>query len=128
MILKVCQKQIGSKFIFYHSNVICSFQTKSFFRVIASGKTSATTGILTSAPQDSVYYKVFKNNMNEDSYSSKFGKSVKRMLSEPQTTLFTQEVKAVTTKEYSNCLVSVIFLKAAKVLKNVLPIRLKRSG
>ena len=101
---------------------------KSFFRVIASGKTSATTGILTSAPQDSVYYKVFKNNMNENSYSSKFGTSVKRMLSEPQTTLFTQEVKAVTTKEYSNCLVNIIFLKTAKVLKNVLPIRLKGSG
>ena len=128
MILKVCQKQIGSKLIFYHSYVICFFQTKSFFRVIASGKTSATTGILTSAPQDSVYYKVFKNNMNEDSYSSKFGNSVKRMLSEPQTTLFTQEVKAVITKEYSNCLVSIIFFKAAKVLKNFLHIRLKRSG
>ena len=53
------------------------FSNKLLFRVIASGKTSATTGILTFAPQDSVYYKVFKNNMNEDSYSSKFGKSVK---------------------------------------------------
>ena len=114
MILKVYQQQIGSKLIFYHSYVICFFQTKSFFRVIASGKTSATTGILTSSPQDSVYYKVFKNNMDEDSYSSKFSKSVNRMLSEPQTTLFTQKGKAVTTKEYSNCLVSVILYESSQ--------------
>ena len=98
--------------------------------MITNGKGSATAGILTSAPQGSVYNKVFLNNMNEDSYSSKYSKLVETMLSTPRTTMFTVEAGVVTTWEYYNCLVGLIsfYIGNEDLSRSVFHIRLKRSG
>ena len=86
-----------------------SYQILSFYihcnRVITPGKTSGTTQTITKAPVGSVYQKVFKNNMNEDSYENDFDQSVKRLLSEHHATLWSQEAFIATTHEFSNCLV-----------------------
>ena len=81
-------------------------------RVITPGRTSGTTQTITEAPVGTVYQKVFKNNMNEDSYENDFDASVKRLLSEHHSTLWSQEAFIDTTHEFSNCMVSTYLHKS----------------
>lgn len=84
--------------------------TSSMFpnRVITSGKTSGTTQALTAAPPDSIYQKVFVNNMNENSYENDFEESMLRLLKEDRSTLFIGKAYIDTSVEYSNCLVGTL--------------------
>ena len=81
------------------------------FRVITPGKTSGTTQTITKAPVGSVYQKVFKNNMNEDSYVNDFDLSMQRLLSEHHLTMFSQEAFVETSPEFTNCMVGILNVK-----------------
>ena len=78
-----------------------------FHRVLTPGKTSGTTQTITKAPVGSVYQKVFKNNMNEDSYVNDFDVSMLQMLSEHHVTMFSQEAFFETSPEFTNCMVGI---------------------
>ena len=75
-------------------------------------ETSGTTQSLTLAPEDSIYNKVFQNNVGDNSYTPDPEVSFQRILKEPNTALWTQQAYAFESNEFQNCMVILIQLFA----------------
>ena len=82
------------------------FDLHKNFRLLTPSKTSGTTQSLTLAPEDSIYNKVFQNNVDDKSYTPDPDVSFQRILKEPKTALWTQQAYALESKEFQNCMVS----------------------
>ena len=73
------------------------------FRVIVEGKTSGTTQTLSKAPIGTAYEKVYRNNMNDKSYSKSVYDGIQRILKEPSSTLWAQDTYVFSSQEYMDC-------------------------
>ena len=79
---------------------------ETHFRVIVEGKTSGTTQTLSKAPIGTAYEKVYRNNMNDKSYSKSVYDGIQRILKEPSSTLWAQDTYVFSSQEYMDCKVS----------------------
>ena len=73
------------------------------FRVIVEGETSGTTQTLSKAPIGTAYEKVYRNNMNDKSYSKSVYDGIQRILKEPSSTLWAQDTYVFSSQEYIDC-------------------------
>ena len=79
---------------------------ENHFSVIVEGKTSGTTQTLSKAPIGTAYEKVYRNNMNDNSYSKSVYDGIQRILKEPSSTLWAQDTYVFSSQEYMDCKVS----------------------
>ena len=81
---------------------------ENHFRVIVEGKTivgktSGTTQTLSKAPIGTAFEKVYRNNLNDKSYSKNVYDGIQRILKEPSSTLWAQDTYVFSSQEYMDC-------------------------
>ena len=102
---------------------------ENHFRVIVEGKTSGTTQTLSKAPIGTAYEKVYRNNMNDKSYSKSVYDGIQRILKEPSSTLWAQDTYVFSSQEYMDCkVVFEEFSTHEKINDNLNIFSLKKFG
>ena len=90
--------------------------------MVTSSNSTSTGAAFTKAPNDSLFGKVFLNNMDSNSFSSDTKKQISLTILNSQTALFRPDSGIVTEQEYKNCQVNrnskVILCKNFMLLQN----------
>ena len=107
MIWKVFQKQIGGNYHFsYHIYLQFGNQYLLNNRMLTDSNMGAIGAAFTKAPKDSVFGKVFNNNMDRNSFSSDTKNQIALMISNSKTAMFYSHSAVVFEQEYANCQVN----------------------
>ena len=76
-------------------------------RMLTNSNMGAIGAAFTKAPKDSVFGKVFRNNMDMNSFSSDTKKQIALMISNSKTAMFYSHSAVVAEQEYTNCQVKI---------------------
>ena len=74
--------------------------------MVTSSNSTSTGAAFTKAPNDSLFGKVFLNNMDSNSFSSDTKKQISLTILNSRTALFRPDSGIVTEQEYKNCQVN----------------------
>ena len=74
--------------------------------MLTSSNSAAIGAAFTKAPNDSLFGKVFLNNMDSNSFSSDTKKQISLTISKSQTAIFKLDNAIVVEQEYKNCQVN----------------------